>query len=391
MKKLLGVVIAFVLSVLSMIHAQGKFSGYMFGDYYYNIGRDPNIGSLSNVASPTGSTAFQAFQFRRIYFTYDNDISEQFTSRFRLEADQIQETVDGTKSYTTSIAASTATVDTIHHTAKVPAGTGTVSNQASKISVFVKDAYLKWKNIFSGSDLIFGIQPTPAYEISEAAWGYRSLEKTIMDLRGIVPSRDLGISLKGKITGDGILNYWVMWADGSGNSPETDKYKRYYAHIQVKPVTNLQATFYVDYKDAANNAAGNSTGTTTAAFFVGYAEPFAYNFNAEVFMNSQANSFMPAGGSLGSKNGLGFSLFGSYNVLPELAAVARYDYWDPNTDGAANAKGDVRNYILAGASWKVDKNVSIMPNIVYETYESIGAYSPDASVTGRVTLYYIFL
>ena len=393
MKKMLAVSTLLILLGFSAALGQGKFSGYMFGDYYYNVARDANIGSVPNVASPAGATAYQAFQFRRIYFTYDNDISEQFTTRFRLEADQVQETVDGTKSFTTSIPASSAPVDTSRHPwiAKVPSGTGTVSNQASKISTFVKDAYLKWKNIFSGSDLIFGIQPTPAYEISEAAWGYRSLEKTIMDLRGIVPSRDLGISLKGKITDDGMFNYWAMLANGSGNSPETDKYKRYYAHIQAKPITNLQATLYFDYKDAPNTAAGKNNSTTTTALFVGYNEPFMYNVSFEGFMTSQANQFAPTGGTLGSKNGFGFSVFGSYYIIPELAAVARFDSWDPNTNSASNAIGDVRTVVIAGVSWKIDKNVSIMPNIYYESYESTVASSPSASVTARVTLYYVFL
>jgi predicted porin len=109
-------------------------------------------------------------------------------------------------------------------------------------------------------------------------------------------------------------------------------------------------------------------------------------------MVSQSNAFTPTGGSIGSKNGLGISLFGSYNIIPELAVVGRYDYFDPNTNSAANAKGDVRNYVIAGLSWKVDKNVSIMPNLLYETYEAIAGHGePDPSVTARVTLYYVFL
>ena len=370
MKKMLAVSTILILLGLSVAVSQGKFSGYMFGDYYYNVMRDKNIGSLSNVASPAGTTAYQAFQLRRIYFAYDNDISDQFTTRFRLEADQ-----------TASNGVPTS--------GDMLVGSAT---SAGKVSVFVKDAYLMWKNIFSGSNLIFGVQPTPAYDVSEAAWGYRSLEKTIMDLRGIVPSRDLGVSLKGKITDDGMINYWAMFANGSGNSVETDKYKRYYAHIQIKPTTNLQAILNFDFKDAANDAKGNNTGTTTASLFVGYAVPFAYNINVEAFTTSQANSFTPTGGSLGSKNGLGFSIFGSYYIIPELAAVARYDNWNPNTAGAANAQGDVRNYVIAGLSWKVDKNVSIMPNVLYETYEAAsGASTPDPSITARITLYYIFL
>jgi hypothetical protein len=368
MKKLSLFTTILILCSIFPANGQGKFSGYMFGDYYYNVLRDSSFyhtvpsNSGSGSAAP-GTQAMQAFQFRRIYFAYDNDISEQFTTRFRLEADQIQETVDGTKS---------------------PVA-------ASKISVFVKDAYLKWKNIFSGSDIIFGMQPTPAYEISEAAWGYRSLEKTIMDLRGIVSSRDLGISLKGKITDDGMVNYWFMLANNSGNSPETDKYKRYYVHLQLKPMTNFQATLYADYKDVANVTAGNN-GTWTSALFVGYSVPFMYNINAEVYMTSQAHAFTPTGGTLGSKKGVGFSVFGSYSLIPELAAVVRYDYFDPNTNSAVNAKGDLRNYVIAGLSWKVDKNVSIMPNLLYETYEAQPNHGePDPSVTARLTLYYVFL
>ncbi len=303
-----------------------------------------------------GTTAFQAFQFRRIYFTYDNDISEQFTTRFRLEADQAANASNG------------------------------------KIGSFVKDAYLRWKNIFSGSDLFFGIHPTPAYEISEAAWGYRSLEKTIMDLRGIVSSRDFGISLKGKLTDDGMVNYWLMLANNSGNSPETDKYKRYYVHLQLKPTTNLQATLYADYKDVANVAAGNN-GTWTTALFVGYTEPFTYSIGVEAFLASQSNAFTPTGGSVGSKNGLGVSVFGSYNLVPELAAVVVDMTISIRTPIARRMqKGMFAIMLLPDLSWKVDKNVSVMPNLLYETYEApAGHGEPDPSITARLTLYYIFL
>jgi hypothetical protein len=381
MKKTLPIIATLVVLSSTAIFAQGKFSGYMFGDYYYNVTRDPNIGS-SNIASPAGTTAYQAFQLRRIYFTYDNDISEQFTTRFRLEADQ-------------GAATSTA--------AQSDALTG------GKIGVFVKDAYLKWKNIFSGSDAIFGVQPTPAYDVSEAAWGYRSLEKTIMDLRGTVDSRDMGMSLKGKITGDGMLNYWLMLGNGAGTAkPETDKYKRYYAHVQIKPTTNLQATLYLDYKDMANilNSYTKSTvsnSAVTTALFLGYSEPFSYNIGVEAFLQSTSNALKDTvAKSYSSKSTMGFSVFGSFNIIPELAVVARYDNFNPSTDDkgkdpvavtAGVANGNLsRDYVIIGLSWKVDKNVSIIPNILYETYETPkGGKAIDASITARLTLYYVFL
>jgi len=312
--------------------------------------------SAASTAAP-GPTAMQAFQLRRIYFTYDYDLAEQFTTRFRLEIDQAANASNG------------------------------------KIGSFVKDAYLKWKNIFAGSDLIVGIQPTPSYDVSEAAWGYRSLEKTIMDLRGIVPSRDQGVSLKGKLVGNGSVNYWLMFANNSANSPETDKYKRYYGHVQVKPLAGLQATLNIDYRAAADirNRYSNSSVSNnilTSSLFVSYGEAGKYSLAAEGFMISTANGY-DNGSSLASKSGTGISVFGNVNLSSELVLVGRFDIFDPNTDG--NVVSDVRNYIIGGLDWKVAKNVSIIPNILYETYEAPKTGSaPDASLTGRITFYYTF-
>ncbi len=384
MKKQLFLLAVGLFLVSAVAFGQGKFSGYMFGDYYFNVARDASFtnagvapAAAASSASAPGGTSMQAFQFRRIYFAYDNDISEMFTTRFRLEADQ------------------PATLT----------GTGGDELAGGKTATFVKDAYLTWKNVFSGSNLTFGIQPTPAYDISETAWGYRFLEKTIMDLRGIVSSRDLGISLRGNLIGNGMVNYWALIGNDNGNSPENNKYKRYYFNVQIKPVTNLMATVYVDYKDAADkpNLAHPpvlvSNSTLTEAVFINYAVPFTYNFGFEAFMNSLSNGYAATGATtLSSKNALGFTVFGAYNLMADLSIVARYDSYDPNTGSDYAAKGDSRNYIIGGLSWKADKNVSISPNILYETYETpvnaatgVKGTAIDASVTARLTFYYIFL
>ena len=352
------------LFLAPQVRTQGKFSGYMFGDYYYNIQRDSSFGSLGNTAAESGPKSYQAFQFRRIYFTYDNTISEKFSSRFRLEADQVARTSD------------------------------------SKISVFVKEAYLKWKGIFNGSDFFFGIHPTPAFGVSEDAWGYRSLEKTIMDLRGIVPSRDLGVALKGKFDEDARFNYWVMVGNNSGNRPETDKYKRFYLLFHVKPVEGMQFTVYGDYADRGNITDPYSTstpkqsvsnGSFTTGAFVGYEQAGVFSVGIEGFLQVRQNGFNnTAAGSLDDLKGSGVSLFGSVSVQSDLDIVGRYDFYDPNTD--SNVKGDARHFILWGVAWKPDKNVSIMPNLQVETYQSVqNGRSIDPSVTGRLTFFYTFL
>ena len=107
-----------------------KISGYMFGDYFYNVARDTSLATQNNVVNG-GAKDLNGFQFRRIYLSFDNQISTTYSVRLRLE--------------------------------------GTTG------APVIKDAFLRWKNIFSGSDLFFGIQPTPAFEVSESYWGFRSL------------------------------------------------------------------------------------------------------------------------------------------------------------------------------------------------------------------------
>jgi len=346
MKRL--IILLFLTSVFLMTaFAQGKFSGLAFGDYIYNISAD---------GSRTGSAAksYQAFQFRRIYFSYDDNINDNFSFRFRTEDDQGELFANG------------------------------------KIGSFVKDAYLKWKGVFSGSDMTFGVQPTPAFDISEGLWGYRSIEKTIMDFYGTVGSRDLGVSLKGKLDDGGMLGYWVMIGNGaSTGTPEGDKYKRYYLNLQAKPVDNLTITLYQDYAATAPGAAGANRGKATTAIFGDYGMKGMYNVGVELFSQNVTNAYS-TGVSTASAVAMGYSIFGSYNFSPDVAGILRYDIYDPNTN--SNVKGDARNLLIAGVSVALDKNVWFQPHIEYMTFEAPPSTAPsvDASLTGFLTFFFTF-
>ena len=337
-----------------------KLSGYMFGDYFYNLQRDDDIANLSNVALG-GPEEFNGFLLRRIYFSYDDDISKDFAVRFRLEADSVS------------------------------------LDSRGKITVFVKDAYLRWKNL-GKNEFIFGIQPPPAYEVSEAAWAYRSLEKTIMDLRGIVSSRDIGVSLKGKLDGSGKYGYWVMFGNGSGNNPETDKFKRLYGHFEWRPTEKFVATIYQDYRALPDIADPNDpsifvdNSSYTTAWFAGYGVKDRYNIGYEGFLTRQENgvriSAAPTA-ALDDRKALGHSFWAWYNFTPKIGVVGRYDYLEPNNHDTS--QGDKRNLFIGSVVFKPHKNVWIMPNIYVESYEDIAGNSVKTSITPRVTMYYIFL
>ena len=69
--------LAMLLLLLVPAHTlkgEGKLSGLMFGDYYYALKNHDATVKNNN-----------GFWFRRIYFTYDNTLTEKISMRFRLE------------------------------------------------------------------------------------------------------------------------------------------------------------------------------------------------------------------------------------------------------------------------------------------------------------------
>lgn len=360
MKKLtlLFSMLLFAGSLVSL-HAQNmpKFSGLMFGDYYYNT-------SANNGANKD----LNGFQLRRIYITTDYAIDETFSARFRLESDQ----------------------------------TSGSNTAGGKYGVMVKDAYLKWGNIFSGSDLIFGLSPTPAFDVSEGAWGHRYLEKTIMDLNGVVSSRDMGVDLKGKFDDGGTVKYWVKIGNNSSNNAsnttgaETDKYKRFYGLLEFDPSPNLLFTVYGDYASAANKfdkvtGTYDANGAFVGALFLNYREKGSFSIGAEGFIKSQQNNYTPntSTTALTTQSGNGISIWAYANLSTTVQIVARYDGYDPNTN--SNSILDAKSLILAGIQFSPSKHVNVTPNIEVTHYQAAPTAGGSASdVVPRVTFYWEF-
>jgi len=325
-----------------------KFSGVIFSDFFYNIDN-----------ADAAKKDINGFQIRRIYFTTDIAVAEKFDARFRLESDQSANS-------------------------NTPGG---------KLGVMVKDAYLKWKGLFSGSDMFVGISPTPGFDVSESAWGYRSLEKTILDLDGIVPSRDFGVDLKGKLAGDGIVNYWIKLANNSGNGPETDKYKRYYAMLHFKLTDGFQATVYGDYASKGDKLDNfdkvfKSNNQFVGSAFLGYKQKEDFSIGAEVFIRSIQNNFAKSAASaLQNQNSFGLSLWGWASLSDDFKLVGRFDNYDPNSD----LDSDGNSFFLAGLDYRPAKNVSVIPNFEYVSYQAKDAQGNSKSdLVARITFAYSF-
>jgi hypothetical protein len=184
----------------------GKFSGLMFGDYYwYDKWHQDQISDTNK----TGVQGQQGFWLRRIYFTYDLTFSEKFTTRLRIEMNSNGQFAGG------------------------------------NLNPYVKDAYLKWT--FTGKQaLTLGIQPSLTFDWVEGFWGLRHIEKTPEDLYRIDSSRDFGLTLGGPVTAVKNLSYAAQVGNDSGNGSEADKYKivRLEARYDMNPGIAVEGTYF---------------------------------------------------------------------------------------------------------------------------------------------------
>jgi hypothetical protein len=354
--------------------AQGQtttvINGVVFADYYYNFSSHSNAEKDQN-----------AFSLRRVYLTIENSITQDIKLRFRLES------AHGDYGST------------------------------SKINPFVKHAYIEWSKLIPNHKLYIGIAETNTFKNSETYWGYRSIEKTIMDLNKISSSADMGIALKGDL--GSVVHHWLTLFNGTGyGSSEVDRYKKIGYALWLTPVKGLMIEGYADYENQNPNDAqtasvfkdakdfSGSASYNTIKGFIGYDHP-RFTIGAEAFVRTNRESGLKdvvvENGSITSSKvsdvkRFGYSLFGSViTPIPKMKAFLRYDFFDPNTeDGVVtsfsdgkttNGTDDESTLIIAGLDYNPAGNVHIMPNILVKNYSKSGK---DADITGRITLYCIF-
>ena len=292
-----------------------KLNGYMFGDYYYAVS-GPN-------------EKRNAFQLRRIYLTHDIKWDDSFSGRLRFEAKD--------------------------------AGFGS----GGTMDPFVKDAYLRYQ--WNGRSLYAGQSPTPIWSITETMWGYRALEKTIMDLNKIGSSRDNGIAFNTGLGGSGKIDLRLMVGNGNSTKSEKDNDKKLYGLVQLKPAGDLVATAYVDWQSHPKDR-----DQSTFAVMVGTKSEDLHGA-VEVFTQTRKNA--AAGEDVTSQ---GVSVFGAKRLRERTKAFARADIFDPNND----VDDDGNILVMGGLDWMPTKGIHIMPNAQVVIHNAPGV---DIEVVPRVT------
>lgn len=298
---------------------QVKLSGLFYMDYEYVA------------ASPDSSLeGTNGFRYRRLYLTSDFLLSEKFSGRARLEAE-----------------------------------TGRLTE--GRPFAFVKDLWLKWKNMLGeGHNGIFGVQPPPVYAISEKVWGYRSLEKTIMDRNAVVVSRDFGAQLTGTFGKDSPLGYGVMVGNNSGVIGETDKSKRVYGQLSYITEGGVTVTLESDYAASPDRNAINTSGF--AAYDAGVARVGVEGYYRVIENASQDEN----------DTNRGLSVWVVAQASETVEVIGRVDRVDREILG--NQLDET--YGLLGVAFIPERHVRFIPNVWISKFND-----RDATVVGRVTLH----
>jgi len=346
-------------------YPRGRISGLVFADLFYNVDGDPK-----HVYSASGADQgfsqidgihpitkdLNGINLRRVYLQLDNDLTVKYATRFRFEVDSKSLTADG------------------------------------KIAAFVKNAYFLAKSVIPRGDFYFGMLNTPAFENAETFWKYRSLEKTIADFRGLASASDLGLSLKGFADPAHHFGYWAMIGNGTGQKPETDKFKRCYLSLPIQ-FGDLRVEPYADYQPVRVNLLPKVPSHTDSLavnqdqamykIFAGYdLRRFAVGFEAVDRLSHRDG--------ISNVEQRGFSAWARTQMRGKLDFVARFDNW--NSDLNTPNRVDTQLWIF-GVDWMPAPDVHIEPNVEMETYQKVGkpaAVPQNNDIQARITFYYNF-
>lgn len=314
----------------------GRLSGYAFGDVYWM--------AANREAASKGQNGFW---FRRIYFTYDQPLGGAFDMRIRFEFNS----------------------------------PGDFKTKA-KLEPYIKDAYVRWRR--GGQSVYLGVSPTPTWEGIEGIWGYRSVEKTPVDLQRFGDSRDFGLAVQGRLDDGGRVKYHVMIGNGGGTASETNKGKFLLGSLGVKLTDALFFEAYGDWDDRPGRTDRYTWQAFAAYQRAGYRLGLHFVQQGRQQEGGKTEKLELASGFLVARLGEKLNVLARvdrmFDANPEGAKIP-YLPFDPNARSV---------FVVAGLDYTPHASVHLIPNVEFVGYERTFGYRPDNDVMVRLTFHYIW-
>jgi len=405
---------------------QRRIWGYAFGDFAYT-GHAPAVTSTYGKENnyyqvPTGRNAFQ---FRRIYLGYDYEITKKFKAEVLLEA------APNANSTPTSSSSSVINGD---------------NTADGKIAFYIKNFNLRARDVWAGTDFVIGEMGTPGFalnepgtngptSLSEATWGYRSIEKTITDFHKN-NSYDVGAALQGTFD-PATKNFGYVLMVGNNTQatnvtiynpnsalsptnpqPNTGFFKIFYGDIWAKFLNqHLYVDVYGDYAQTSSSIASSAVTAGTIdplehnmlKLFVAYTAP-KFAVGVEAYTQNLNNAVIDNTTKTANGATVHAASFWVRGVLTKgWNYFARFDTYNPDTkfigaDNVSVASNGYSSYdptvkqqfYTFGLDYNPTKNVHFMPNIWLDRYTNQydsttkGWAGDDHTLVYRLTFYYTF-
>ena len=352
----------------------GKVWGYAFGDYAFKLHADSALRGKQQYSGLPKN--YNSFNLRRVYLGYDYQFTSNISSQFLLAHESGMESN--------------------------PASTNSIAD--GNRGVYIKAMNLRFKNIIPRATIVVGQQSTPTFAtLSEGLWGYRSIEKTIADMRGVSSSTDLGLGVFGKIGKNENVGYEILVGNSNGAKLENNKYKKIYTSLYFY-LLNKKLVIQGNYEH-------DRTALTPVHQDINNFKAYiAYNTKktvvaVEAFTQLKTNNtvYIQGPDSLYSDvTPSGISFYITQQITPDkLRFFVRYDIYNPDNkyvsankyiSGYSTTK---ESFATIGLDFLPYKNIHIEPNFWYNHYGSkisgaSGNLKSDYDLEARLTLYFLF-
>ena len=316
-------------SVDAMSWASGtKVSGRL----YFN-------GSSISASNAAGANVEKdgGFQIKRAYISIDHQFNKVFAADVTMDADNI-------------VRGKSVTDDTAKSTVQ---------------GFYIKKAYLEAK-IDPALVVRLGSADMPWIPFVENIYGYRHIEKTLIDLNSYGTSADWGAHVGGQLLNN-LITYQVSAVNGGGyRDPQLTQHVDLEGRVALNYMGFTAAVGGYSGKLGNETAPGTvvnnvpSTGITklTARRFDALV---AYKGNVEGLPITIGGEYLDASNYAGVTSGtvdraVGYSVFASVSPAPKWSVFGRYDRIKPNKDTNA-AKVD--HYFNVGLQWEPVKVVDL--------------------------------
>lgn len=294
-----------------------------------------------------GGTADGAFNMARGYVTVTGAPSENVSYKLQVDAGML-------KSYTLKDAGIGDFVDVDGDTLGVKSYS--LSGSDAGFFMYLKNACIDLNTSYGKWTI--GMQGMNLFNVQEATFGNRFLEKPLMDTRGFSSSADLGLGYSREF---GLVKTSVLYTNGSGyKKAETDKYKK----LSVQVAAGETA---LSKKDGWNAGIVYSMEPTSADYSTSVMGLFGGWAGAGLRAGFEYDTRTVGAATDVTSTILGF--YGDYKLAfaPGVALFGSMDIYDPNTDADADNN---ETTVLAGVKWAPYKGVVIAPNLRSTTFEN---------------------